>query len=171
LAKKLIVSSAVLATPSAKRDYPALLPVGFHRVPVKALRKLCVDSFSLSPTREPIMQALEGVIRRLKRAKINGQLWVNGSFLTAKIDPEDADVVLYVASEVYDNGSAPQRTAISWVNANLKSAGLPCDTYVCFRYRKAHPCYAEGVFMRAYWMRQWGFDRSQGFKGVAVVKL
>src|SRR5258705_8248419 len=122
---------------------------------MKQLRDVCVKGFSLSPTREVIMQEVEKVVRRVRRAKINGQLWIDGSFLTAKIDPEDADIVLLVAASVYDNGNANQRATIEWLNNNLKMTGLPCDTYICFRYPKKHPLYQEGIFMRAYWMRQW----------------
>lgn len=118
------------------------------------------------------MVELEKVIHRLRRSKIKGQLWIDGSFLTEKIDPEDADLVLSIAAGVYDNGTLQQRATIDWLIDNLKdSHGIPCDSHVYFRYPKGHPHYQEGVFMRAYWMRQWGFDRSDDFKGIAVIKL
>ncbi len=36
------------------------------------------------------------IIDRLSQYGIRGDLWVNGSFLTRKIDPSDSDVVLFV---------------------------------------------------------------------------
>jgi len=118
------------------------------------------------------MTELEAVVRRLKREKIKGQVWVDGSFLTEKIDPVDSDIVLSIASTVYDNGSASQRATLQWLNSNLKRAfGTLCDSFVHVRYKKGHPLYQSGVFMRAYWMRQWGFNRSDQMKGIAVIKL
>jgi len=89
-----------------------------------------------------------------------------------KVKSNNVDLVLSISASLYDNGTPQQKLAIDWLNDNLKhSSGMLCDTYVLMRYRKGHPLYQEGVFMRAYWMKQWGFDRSEGLKSIAVVKL
>jgi hypothetical protein len=42
------------------------------------------------------MDGLDTIVGKLIAARIVGDFWVNGSFLTQKIDPEDTDVVLHV---------------------------------------------------------------------------
>src|SRR6266446_1341532 len=84
----------------------------------------------------------------------------NGSFLTEKINPADTDVVLEVdASSMYDNGSREQKDAIDWIVGNLRNTPLKCDFYPLFTYPIPHLLLQEGEWWRAYWIRQFGFNR------------
>lgn len=62
------------------------------------LEKLCVQSnmFRTSNTRSTIMQGLRHVVDTLSNEAIPGEVWVDGSFLTKKIDPADVDILLSV---------------------------------------------------------------------------
>lgn len=148
-----------------------MLSLGWHRLPIIELRKLCVDRFPLSNTRERIMQGLEEIIRRLRAKGIVGELWVNGSFLTEKINPADVDAVLFINETFLENATTEQVEEIGWVNSNLKDS-LCCDSYVSIEYPQSHPQHPQGEYWRAYWTRQWGFDREDNpVKGIAVVSL
>lgn len=131
---------------------------------------LCVTPFPLSATRGNIMRGLSIVIRRLIAARIVGELWINGSFLTQKIDPRDSDVVLAADSTIVDTGGTIlQVKTLDWIDSNLKTKHL-CDSYLFFNYPPGHPYEADGEWMRAYWIRQFGFSRSDQPKGLAVFK-
>jgi hypothetical protein len=117
------------------------------------------------------MLGLEQVVGRLRALKILGELWVNGSFLTEQIDPNDSDVVLFVQSAFYDGATTEQMEVINWVNGDLKSSHC-CDSYVSVEYPQSHPLYWHGEYLRAYWMRQWGFSKDDAImKGIAVISL
>jgi hypothetical protein len=131
---------------------------------------LCVAPFSLSTTRRKIMQGLSIVLRRLLAARMIGELWINGSFLTEKINPEDSDVVLALDHRIVDFGGTPlQVKTVEWINSNLRAKHL-CDSYVFFDYPKGHPYEEVGEWSRAYWIRQFGFTRRDQPKGIAVFK-
>jgi hypothetical protein len=116
------------------------------------------------------MSALEIVARVLVDGEVAGELWVDGSFLTQKIDPEDVDLVLRIHHMLLDGGSQKQRETVNWFASNLKAAH-GCDSYVWAEYPADHPLYWNGVWMQSYWIRQFGFSRQDTGKGIAVVKL
>src|SRR5205085_763701 len=137
-----------MTTPSSKPEYPPLLPVGFRQMTVEELRDLCVTRFPLSKKRITIMDGLEHVLDHLSLVGVVADVWVDGSFLTEKIEPEDSDIVVCIQSDVYENGSRAQKDTIDWVGSNLK-ADFKCDSYVHVEYPDGHPLHAEGEWMRA----------------------
>jgi hypothetical protein len=109
-----------MTTPSAKPEFPPLLEVGRHQLPLSQLRKVCVDAFPYSTTRKGIMDGVDIVVARLLQEGVKGELWVDGGFLTLKMDPEDADMVLCVNGDFYDSCSPDQRAVIDWVEEQFK---------------------------------------------------
>jgi len=58
------------------------------------LQSLCVDGFPFTRTREDIMGALMSILSRLDDLGIHAEVWIDGSFLTKKDDPNDVDYVV-----------------------------------------------------------------------------
>jgi hypothetical protein len=81
---------------AGKQEFPPLLPAGFHRMDMPGLRRLAVVRFPDSFTRPAIMTHLEQIIDRINASGIRGEIWVDGSFLTEKLNPEDVDVLLAI---------------------------------------------------------------------------
>jgi hypothetical protein len=153
-------------------DLPPLLEVGWHRMSMADIRRLCVDNFPLSTTRAGLMDGLEAVVTTLVDAGIVGDLWINGSFTTEKIDPKDTDVVLHVdGHSMYECGTQQQRRVIDWIIINLKESEFRCDSYHLFTYHAPHSLVDYGEWDRAYWMRQFGFSREHEQKGIAIVSI
>jgi hypothetical protein len=152
-------------------DYPPLLDLGFHPMSPGELRALCVKPFPLSKTRPGIMQGIDSLVERLIAERVYGELWADGSFLTNKIDPRDVDMVLLLRGEAFEGYSDAQRTAVDWLLYGGLKDSLKVDSYVDFEYPDGHPRHAEGVYMRAYWTKQYGFD-STGVpaRGIAVIR-
>jgi hypothetical protein len=159
-----------MTMPPSKLEYSPLLPVGFHQMTIEALRDLCVKKFPSSKSRPTIMDYLEGIINSLAHLNVVADVWVNGSFLTEKIEPADSDIVVCIQHHVYENGTPAQQNMINWINTNLKAA-LLCDSYILVEYPQGHPLHTEGEWMRAYWIRQFGFSRGVQFKGMALIKV
>lgn len=155
----------------ASSEFAPLLPVGRYQKTMAELRQLCANEFPLSRTRDTIMRGLEQVVSMLRNNKIVGELWVNGSFLTEKIDPNDSDVVLVVQSTFCDNATPQQRQTLNWINGDLKTSHC-CDSYLTVQYPESHALYWYGEWWLHYWMRQWGFSEDAStMKGIAVVSL
>ncbi len=116
------------------------------------------------------MAGLAEVIERLIHHRVAGELWVDGSFLTEKINPGDVDIVLRVPSSVYDDGTSEQRETIDWIGENLREHNL-CDSYVFPEFPENDPNYFLGKQRRDYWSNLFGYSRSQAPKGIAVIEL
>lgn len=157
--------------PSSSGEYPPLLPPGLHTMTLDQLHTLCVVGFPLSVERLPIWLGLRTVVTTLTNSGIVGDLWVDGSFLTRKMAPRDADVVLCLDGNWYDNQSTlAHEQVIAWLSTNLKPT-LLCDSYVFFEFPASHPLHDEGVYWRDYWLNLYGYDRDQQPKGIAMISL
>ena len=99
-----------------------------------------------------------------------GEVWINGSFLTEKMNPEDVDLVLLITAEFYENGTEEQRKTVDWLNSNLKDL-YSCHSYLLMEWPKGHSQYWIGQYYHSYWMKQFGFSRGDEMKGIAVIAL
>jgi hypothetical protein len=133
---------------------------------------MCVINFPLSSTRTTIMDGLKQILDLIRATSINsGSVWIDGSFLTAKIDPNDVDFVVCVDADIYDNGTVEQQAILdSIANDDLKSSH-GCDCYVSLAWPTGHALHAEGQRNRDYWKRQFGNSRSGDAKGIAALNL
>jgi hypothetical protein len=154
-----------------KVEYPPLLPAGFHSMTREMLRQKCVTDFPLSKTRGDIMAGSDKMIEDLEKAGVTGELWIDGSFATQKIDPDDVDVLLCVNASAYDLGSQETRDAIDKVESHSLKASLHCDSYVWREYPSNHSAYNESQWDRAYWIKQFGFSRVDDYKGILLLAI
>lgn len=152
---------------TGKAEFPPLLPAGMHTMLLPALRQLCVDGFPLSTTRAAQMSGIEAICNSLSTALIPASVWINGSFMTQKIDPADVDLAVRLSHAALPN-PGPEQQALLGRIATKQFAG--CDSYFFIEYPEGHPYHGAGDMMRAYWQRQFGFTRTDKFKGVAVIR-
>lgn len=101
---------------------------------------------------------------------IEGEIWVDGSFLTTKADPADSDVVVCLDFNFVDEATSEQVATLGWLNTDLTQSYL-CDCYQLIRYPEGHPSFWLGERLSAYWMKPWGFSRDDEMKGIAVIEL
>lgn len=133
------------------------------------VRARLVEAIPLSTRRDAICAGLEWLYNGLVWAGIDGELWIDGSFVTEKIDPGDVDVVLRIGDSFTTAATKAQQDVVQLVYADLLA--YHCDSYVLVEWPLGHPLYSEGRAAHAYWMGQWGFDHNDEPKGMAVVKL
>jgi|SRR5215470_6790553 len=154
---------------SAKREYPRLLPPGLHEMTLVELRVMCVDAFPLSSRREPIMRSLEGMCTAISLALLRTAVWVDGSFVTEKIEPDDVDVVVAL-NHVNGNNTPDQLRVRERIERQEFTFPVRCDSYLLMEYPTGHPDYWIGEYMHAYWLRQFGFARNNALKGMALIR-
>lgn len=135
------------------------------------LRDLCVVGFPLSTTRSQILEGVEFLCEELTNAEIRCEIWVNGSLLTEKIDPQDSDTVVCVEHTYLEQGTDEQKELLKYLldkRDELKRDHL-VDCYVHFEYPKGHDQETVSEWMRAYWIKQFGFSRGENLKGIARI--
>ncbi len=156
--------------PSEKPEFPPLLQIGRHNFTIDQLEELTVGRFPLSTSRLIIMKGFRCVYDLLIQNQMVGELWIDGSFLTEKIDPSDIDVLYRTNSIFLDNSTPTQREVIEYFHTDLKSA-IQCHIFYFIEYPSDHPAYWDGEYSYVYWMKQWGFSRKDEPKGIAIIKL
>jgi len=134
------------------------------------IKVLCVDQFSLSTTRAPMFANLVEVTKLLCAEGVKGKLWINGSFTTEKIDPDDIDLVLHIQGHCYDKGTEKFRTSIDLLIGNLKHA-MQYDTYVAMEYPPDHPLFAQWFWDYAFYHKRWGWSRENEVKGILTLAI
>ena len=75
------------------------------------------------------MQKLEEVIDAIEHGGIRGDIWLDGSFLTEKLNPDDVDVLLSVTSEEYRAMDDNQRAFFDWFRNTSLYENYKCDNY------------------------------------------
>jgi len=113
------------------------------------------------------MSNLEKMIEKINHSAIAGTIWVDGSFLTEKLNPDDADIVFVISRDAYRAMTVPQRQFWQWYKQN--------DFYDSHRVHNhwaiLDPQDASGEYVYAYWLRQFGFSRGDKIKGIASVSV
>ncbi len=99
------------------------------------------------------------------------EVWIDGSFVTDKLNPDDSDVAVQVAGEAFDAAPPAQKAPLLWAGRTDLKPTHRCDCYVFPVYRAGHPLYEHGQWRRAYWLNKFGFDRKEQPKGLALVRL
>ena len=122
------------------------------------------------------MAGLRRMVERLESGGIRGDLWVDGSFLTEKIDPEDVDIVLEISEVQASNPGPGQDGLIDWLGSTNSEIVAQmkrdywCHSFVFCGLPIDHPHY-PGWDVRKYWTDQFGKSRGNEPKGIAVLLI
>jgi len=116
------------------------------------------------------MAGLEAVLVRFTETHITGELWIDGSFLTQKIDPEDVDLLLRVQAEFCDSATSEQEEALGWFEEGLRDS-FRCDSYIWREYPPGHDLHEGSEEDRVFWTKWFGKSRNGYPKGIAVIVL
>jgi len=144
-----------------------LLPLGFHELDAAARQRLCVARFPNSITRPRILANLETIITAVNQQAINGHIWIDGSFLTEKLNPDDVDIALVVTRATVQGFNHVRRQFFS-----AFSDQQLYDRYKIDSYGVAIDVGTDnGQYTYAYWLRQFGFSRSDDPKGILSVAV
>ena len=118
------------------------------------------------------MKKLESVINQLYAANIEAEVWVDGSFLTEKVDPDDSDIVVKVESTFLHRANQNQKNLLAWIASNLKGTHK-CHSFFFQTYPKGHRLHPIGESHFATWARDFGFSygKPKVPKGIGVLSL
>jgi len=117
------------------------------------------------------MLGLEDLIAQFVALGVPATFWLDGSFVTHKVDAHDVDMVIFVSAEFYTNATPQQRYLLDWINAYQSLAPGPdavCHAYVVAYWPPGHLYYEIGEQNRRYWINQFGFSRSREIKGMLL---
>lgn len=151
------------------------LPLGRFGVTLDEIKRDFVDAdrFSNSITRKQIWQDFWSATAGLRSVVPVISVWVGGSFLTDKLDPDDIDLVYWCQDTLVNQVSDPQdRELLQLFATNQVRAktGLRVDTRYCQWYlfpeadRSTCLEHQQYVYQRGFWDDFW-MRRRTGAKG------
>jgi hypothetical protein len=155
-----------------KPEFPPLLDFGFHPMTIQELHQLAVAPFSKSNTRADLWTNFLWLISELQAAGLKGRIWVDGSFVTEKIDPDDIDMIFEGS---YDFLQALQPSASKLVQI-LSNQQFKLDkklhTFVIYSAPMGHVRYPQAKALQDTWIRNWGYSlKNRTPKGIVTVSV
>lgn len=155
----------------AKIDYRPLLGPGRHVLTLPEIRRLCVAGFGGGGRREHLFQRFEEFLQEYLVAGISGEVWLNGSFLTEKIEPGDVDATAIIPPESVISLTRNQRQLVDATNDG--KYGPDVDAFAWQWLPDGHQDYLDEARNPARtWHEQYGVENSREWlKGFAVLGL
>lgn len=140
-----------------------LFGAGIHSVEIDDLDKHFLAGFPDSETRGTLLNNLKAYINHLKSVGVHFEIWLDGSFTTSKINPNDVDMVILAPSADL-NGLAPdkQETLYKLLQRDTIKQRLLCDVFFCV---------SDNQSQRSYWRGWFGFDRNEQPKGIVCIEV
>lgn len=153
-----------------KYDHAPLLAPGRHYLGLSDIERLCVHQFegNARSHREKLFYALEDFIQLLLVQKIRCDIFIDGSFLTAKKDPDDVDVIVSIEHEVFESLSEQQMQCIEKINYQPVPS---VDSFAGTTYPREHERHGTAADLGNAG-EVYGLEHGQVWlKGYAVVRL
>lgn len=148
------------------------LPVGRHRATVDEVEALLVDAFPSSQSRRALFDSWRNVVAAIQRILPIEEHWVDGSFVTAKEEPADVDVVTHFDGPQLEALDPVDQTLLRGLISNKASQALHgCDSYIIAVYPPGHRGRAAYEAALAYWDQLFGHARDGKPKGYVEVVL
>lgn len=142
-------------------DHPPLLPPGIHDVSTADLNNHFLSAFAQSSTRRGLIDGLQLFIGELRQIPVTFEMWLDGSFVTEKLDPNDIDLVVFADPFALNTLDSQNQSKLTGLFDRQTSRSIfGCD--VLFS-----PLGDEN--MRSYWRGWYGFDRNENPKGLARI--
>ncbi|MDQ2899066.1 MAG: hypothetical protein M3Y07_04605 [Acidobacteriota bacterium] len=121
------------------------------------------------------MAAFEVIYEHALGIRINGEFWIDGSFLTRKIEPGDVDLILVTPARFYDDGTQEQQKFLDWLinTEDDPRKSFRCHTDIVLAYDPDHAEYGRYRDIANHWQNNvYGYSvTTREPKGIVVVSL
>jgi len=146
-----------------------VLPFDIYDCDEQELNTRFVAAFPNSNTRSDIFQGFIRLRHEASSTGISAIQWVNGSFVSSKVDPDDIDVVSFVDYDELNKCSHVHGTLINDLlngGENTKPQ-YRTHTFLVLACASNHPYFQVYEHWRTYWLEKWGKtyeDKNTGIK-------
>ncbi|PQV43203.1 DUF6932 family protein [Methanohalophilus euhalobius] len=148
------------------------LPPGFISPPLKDFENCFVDDFPESGTRGSIFEGYLKYCSILSSLEIASLQWINGSFTTNKLHPNDIDLVTHIDAVKLDSDGRFFLFLKNELDHHRVKNIYKCDTYYIPLYPPDDPELYELTKEKIkYWSKWFSHDRQQNAKGLIEFDL
>ena len=143
--------------------HKSILPPGLHDINEAELDNHFLSVFVGSTTRRLLIDNFRMYLSQIRQIAVNFEIWIDGSFVTEKPNPNDIDIVVFASSnELNVLSSQDQLRLRSLLDRNNVRQALGLDVLFAV---------AEDTNVRSYWRGWYGFDRNERPKGIARIVI
>lgn len=133
-----------------------LLPPGRHSATVDDVRAAFVDSFPASPNRVELLEAWIGLRRDIELLVSPYRQWLDGSYVTAKLEPGDVDIVTFIDPTLIGRLTPLEQKALSVLLDPVQSRSTRrCHSFFVPWISLAHVEGHKTAQGEAFWHRWW----------------
>lgn len=152
-------------------DAAGSLPAGRYPATIDEVEQSFVIPFAASLTRADLFAGWKRLRQEIRAIVPVEMEWIDGSFVTAKLDPGDIDVVSFIRADALGTLSMPDRQQLlPLVQGPASKPTHRCDSYLVAVFALGHPLEGQYLRERGYWDRQWSRDRTRPEKGYIDVR-
>jgi hypothetical protein len=144
-------------------EYKALLAPGLHVVQINDLKIIFAEPFDNPDKRFDLIDKFKEIIKRLMEFGIYFEIFIDGSFVTNKENPNDIDMCVFIEDHNLDLLTDPEKEDLKMFveNRNELKLRYNCDMY-----------FAPNDFgNRNLWLGTFGFDDNDNPKGIARLEI
>lgn len=154
-----------------KHDYPPLLPPGRHVMTLTEIEIRFVDAFKGNGRRVHLFQRFEAFFQEYLLAGFCCEMWLDGSFLTEKTDPDDIDATVIIEPQVGATLNGSQLDLVE--KTNKCHFGPDVDGFAYILLDRDDPDYHDDLVNPARtWHEVYGAEHSKEWlKGFVVLKV
>lgn len=145
-------------------------PFGIVKILLSDFKSIYVDAFTTSSTRQSIYFKWQDYIEHFKNQICSEfKQWVNGSYTTNKIDPNDIDLVNLV--EYTDDLNSKAHLIVNFLTQGGSKDKYKVDGYFVQIYSTDDPRYSLTEHWLNYWKDWFGHDRERREKGIPEISF
>lgn len=145
-------------------EYPwGVLPAGVHECTEAELFDRFVEPFARSATRSRVWEGFRMWKECLSSSGIGILMWIDGSFVEEKPDPDDVDVVSFADYDALLGMSSAEQQEVESLLAGGESTldEFSVHTFLVPSCSPGHPWYPSFARQRQYWRRWFGRTRER----------
>jgi len=146
------------------------IPVGEHETTLPEFKTRFVTEFNTSITRPDLYQNYINYNLMLSTFNVAKKEWVIGSYTSAKIDPSDVDLIVYLDALLLIRCHEEHDLWTS-LDENMIRDTFNCHTHLVFIHPEDDPKYEHASHVREYWEKWFSLDRSDRPRGAVVLDL
>jgi len=155
-----------------KFDNNGNLPAGFITPKLDEFKEHFVDNFRDSTTRQKIFNGYIRYNSKLDVIKVATIQWVNGSYTTSKVNPEDIDFVTHIDAIELDESEEIKEIFSKLTDKSRAKSECICDVYFIAVYPpEITELYENTKEDIEYWSKWFAHDRENNPKGIIEFNL
>lgn len=148
------------------------LPSGIINSSLQNFEDNFITNFNDSSTRPEIFKGYLRYCDKLLPLNIATKQWINGSFTTKKVNPNDIDFVTHIDALKVDENPEIQNKISEICNPFETKKEFLCDVYFIPLYPQKMPeLYQHTIERINYWRKWFGHDRKMNPKGIIELEF